>query len=1399
MGYWLIGCRALARRPYLNHGLDALEKLFLESGSDPKTLKALFDELGYRKTAGAIRLTNRVKTRLTALQRDQNQIVKSSTKAEVPAMDDVSFKTAESLNEIRKKLLDLSRRNTLLNYKHPTNRAIRVADEMPDQLFSELMAGKAFVFEPLPRVPLLDEAMPARVRTFLEALPDPRRPSVQEWAKFHNINPSYELPAPGSSEKRHRDLSIQTLLYPKDLESRLRTMSQLARTAIEESGANILYLAFGFLEWRESEDSDQVSLAPLVLLPVALKKEKGLDPKTRRERFSVEYSGEDIQTNLSLRERISRDFSLSLPELEEDDAPETYITRCRKLLKAQPRWRILRNVTLGFFQFGKLMMYLDLDPDRWPQPVGITEHSLIRRILGGEPFEGSGAFDDVDIDSIPLNAPEVQLVEEADSSQHGAIIEATQGRDLVIEGPPGTGKSQTITNIIGVALAQGKSVLFVSEKLAALEVVKSRLEAAGLGDFCLELHSHKTQKRKFLDDLARRIKRRKRALSIEDIDKERKQYKRIRDQIGTYIRLVNQPVPEYGASFHELFCEAAWYGERLRAASVLLDPSALAKRPDREILALARSAGEAIAVARKTIVDRCGSIATHSWFGLIPRFDSPDVNRAFEVAAAWRDALRDLSEAAESLRVIARVPNLSTCGELDRAANLTEQVPKSAISVFKLERALRAGEESEPLKKLLDWEERIVQDFSSAQTVWLLSQETPTDLWGRIRPTIEKLKVGSADLAIHTLDELVIIRDCLERVAAQAQEVADGGMSAIRILGEVVPADASGIDLVRDAVALAAECPLFALGHRSGVLETIEDVSLLENLAKQRADLLRERARLSIQFDLSAPLDLNQLVAVRTVLEQGTFLSVLNSEWRSASSIYQSLRLKRSWFRTKRSKLGDLESLETFTRTDSEFRSNAKYIASLGPKFAGTDTPADEYLALCRWFNAVKSKLGTRPDISGRVGRALMRHSEKALEELRDLHLSSLPASIAFVIDALKQLAKHDKAIDLELFRTGWESFAGRAVEAASISRNATEILYAAQVPGDSQRAIASGATLLDRLSTMMTSDGRRTLQDRFLRAAMPGVWSQSHIESGRALLAVQDQLVDCNRDSPVRQTASLLGSIPQLGERLSLVLSRLRVCEAAQSAAGECFSIDEPALFGNRISDSSWSEIAQRVDSAVQPETLPEWLDLARPIDALSRLDQGFEQIRPLAFRDAVSNEAIRIAPHAVTLARLANEVIDSEPHLRGFSTERHEKLLTRFREADEQLKKLSREQIVATAMSVRPPEGQTGRKVSDLTEMQLIRREIPKQRKHLPIRKTMERAGNALKALKPCFMMGPLSVAQYIRPGGAPIRYRDHGRSIANETRRCSRNNRALRPAHCCRRSQAAATHKLFRQAVE
>jgi hypothetical protein len=172
----------------------------------------------------------------------------------------------------------------------------------------------------------------------------------------------------------------------------------------------------------------------------------------------------------------------------------------------QGRWEVLPNdIQLGFFSFTKFLMYRDLDPENWPNAGKITEHPLIERLLGGgseivTPLIG----DDDKIDAL-IHPAQTCHVLDADSSQAVAIVEVSKGRNLVIQGPPGTGKSQTIANLIAAAVKDGKTVLFVAEKMAALNVVKRRLDNVQLGEMCLELHSHKAQKRAVLDDLGRTL------------------------------------------------------------------------------------------------------------------------------------------------------------------------------------------------------------------------------------------------------------------------------------------------------------------------------------------------------------------------------------------------------------------------------------------------------------------------------------------------------------------------------------------------------------------------------------------------------------------------------------------------------------------------------------------------------------------------------------------------------------------------------------------------------------------------------------------------------------------------------------------------------------------------------
>src|SRR5690606_26057362 len=257
--------------------------------------------------------------------------------------------------------------------------------------------------------------------------------------------------------------------------------------------------------FRSGKNSSR--LAPLMQLPVRLEKGK-LNHKTATFDYEVLYTGEDILTNLSLREKLRRDFGIALPRITEGLVPEEYFARVREtVLEVKPGWKLHRFASLGLFEFGKLMMYLDLEPGK---NQALLKNSLVQRLIGLADSERpesavNGFSSEHAIDELQNVHQNFPLIDDADSSQHSALVDVMRGEDLVIEGPPGTGKSQTITNMISAAMAQGKKVLFVAEKRAALEVVKNRLTRAGLGEFCLELHSHKSQKSAVAASIGQRI------------------------------------------------------------------------------------------------------------------------------------------------------------------------------------------------------------------------------------------------------------------------------------------------------------------------------------------------------------------------------------------------------------------------------------------------------------------------------------------------------------------------------------------------------------------------------------------------------------------------------------------------------------------------------------------------------------------------------------------------------------------------------------------------------------------------------------------------------------------------------------------------------------------------------
>ncbi len=442
----------------------------------------------------------------------------------------------------RQELLDMGLRgNTLLNVGKGA-KILDVIDEESKQVF-DLLVNKS------------------EVMSFL-SVPDSLDTDDSKSISLTDLTAHL---AETNGDKRHADKALQTQLFRKTLDTRLLKLSIEATTFVQEQGVDLLYLALGFVKWFENDNADKPRHAPLVLVPVEIFRADAGDA------YKIRYTESELGTNLTLAAKLKMEFGIALPEFEESENGydfQGYLDLVATAITGEKRWSVESNkIVLSFFSFGKFQMYQDLSDDVWPEGKKPSENSLIQKLFT-DGFEPDATL----LDSTPMDVnrvEEVQLVLDSDSSQTEAVLAAKSGVSLVIQGPPGTGKSQTITNIISQALADNKKVLFVAEKMAALDVVKRRLDNCHIGDSVLELHSHKANKKSVLSSLEHTLLQHAPVTPERSEDIDRLVF--LRNKLDNYCQSVNESIANTDVSYHDALGYSSQLERIITDASIELD------------------------------------------------------------------------------------------------------------------------------------------------------------------------------------------------------------------------------------------------------------------------------------------------------------------------------------------------------------------------------------------------------------------------------------------------------------------------------------------------------------------------------------------------------------------------------------------------------------------------------------------------------------------------------------------------------------------------------------------------------------------------------------------------------------------------------------------------------------
>ncbi len=1265
------------------------------------------------------------------------------------------------IEQMRPKLLDLTRRNPLLSTKFSTrsHSLVRVIDELPDNLFERLQNNK-MCFDSLPALDqdpkdeqnsefkkALAEAkntdesyligtesldydsedyeeneqrlirelkdhvreslsMPARVTS--------KDMSLEQHAKINHIDPSYELPFPSedSISDKHTDNLIQTLLLPDMLERKLNSLLNKQRDYEQETGLDVLKAVFGFLEWKETGESKK-SYAPIILLPIKIERKK--TPKGLR--FYVKAEAGVAEVNLILKEKLKQDFGIEIqtPSIEEISLEE-YLEIFASSLPEEKKWKIRRQVAFGVFPSANMAIYEDINTGSWDFNVS----SPVGRLLAGGSLGDSGKIfaDDYEVDRPEIEKKVPLIVTNADSSQFSTIADVMDGRNLAVEGPPGSGKSQTIVNMIAAAMADGKKVLFVAEKMAALEVVRNRLEACGLGDLLLTLQAKRSSRKQVVNSL--RDRNDAKPGWHNNIDGSIKNYKDIRDKLKKYIDILSSEFGSTNKTIHDVLGISIALNELIKE----IPPEILNKDVD-SIETLTDIQVDSLVAKYSTLVQYKTEVKGKNDFWKIAKLDSIDrftiddtIALAEECIAKYESVFKIRSKLTE-IGLLVNTER-STLEEIKKC-EITKDADLGSVNKELIDHVLSIG-----IEKLFDFC-RVLIKINKKEAVLNnllcdpVNQEVPGELKKlsayMAQQEIESLRECDISMRMESVSKILTDMDKWNEIIELFQKTC-GNIPEVNISAIV------------EAFRIIKKYSPSIFTFRSDIFSDYVVRDALPQIRETAKTLCYKKMELEKVFHLPEKADGNVANEHVATISSGGVFSFLRKECKSAKRYYLSIIKNRKF--KKKSAINNLRDLVKWQHECESFMSQRiKYHNLESYCNKGIETDFESLCKTAQLYDEIEANLGALVD--SKV-KDFLKHAD--IEELvRISRIENLEtkcfeqASCTMKIGDINVLT-HEKKNQLELLNSieilsklfcdrstiRLESLDELLVRVTALHENiaqANNNIIAKEILGDlfqGSKTSTKSRELISIINVLKLIKKASSLAQKCLIAVVGDSGSLIKADHlvGEILLAEQEAEK----------------SIEKLAQQLNATVSAIR----QNCAQGD--SLDNLRL---AVKDVATLKIYSQINSIIdelKQEGFDQFCEYVDRIEYLQKI--------PLMFEAFIAHKRAKaIFNNPETGHVLANK----------FPRRRLDSLRREFAVLDDKLVEFNRKKLLKQCFdNAQPPSGNNLGRKKEWTDMALVGNEVGKNRAFISVRDLTKRAGSAILELKPCWMMSPLAVAQYL-----------------------------------------------------